>query len=1422
MIQYKPVDFDPFQGHDYLLNLPTTEAQQEIFASIVMDPSASCAFNESLTVDLQGPLNSAALKTAAQQTLIRHDALRATFAPDGSQFMISKQEQCLFKEVDMSNKAQDQQFSNVQQLREQEVQLPFDLLKGPLIRLTLVHLSKDHHLLLLSGHHIVCDGWSIAVLIEDLGHFYNAQLQGKTPELSPAHAFSDYAVYKQQQLQQKNYQKSEAYWLQLFLGGATQATPTQTTKPQFPILDLPTDYPRPTHRSYHSHRVDYELPLTLIDKITRLGAKQGCSLVNTLFAAFKLLIYSLTKESNLIIGMPAAEQSILGQYYLIGHCVNMLPIKTQLNPKQSFNAYLKTVKQNMLDAYEHQDYTFGSLIQKLPLQRDPSRIPLMPITFNLDQKIESKDFHWDELTVSYTSNPRRFENFELFVNASKGDGKLILEAQYNSDLFKEERVWNWMQQYESLLELLLQVPEQPITEVIASKQQHEQHSLLTTLNNTRVEYASQCGVHDLIHTQALQTPDKIALFDEVERENGAGQQMSYLELDQLSSQIAHRLIQHGVKSQDLVGLCMERSVHMVAALIGIWKSGAGYVPLDPNYPSDRLEYMIQNSGMGLIVTESAIAAELPDSQAKQIIFDQQIATLKTLNTQAPELVEFSSTQVAYTIYTSGSTGKPKGVMISHRNAVNFLQSMATRPGLCRDDKLLAVTTISFDIAVLELYLPLIMGAQVLIASRETAIDGEKLIGHIEQDGITYLQATPMTWRLMLACGWQGNPNLKMLCGGEPFPRDLVESLWGKVDSQWNMYGPTETTVWSTCFQIRDPQEPLYIGQPIANTQVYILDQNLKPVAPGETGALYIGGDGLAIGYLGAEQLTQEKFIASPIKSLPSSPHIYYTGDLGRYHHNGQLECLGRDDSQIKLRGFRIELGEIQTVIARHPAIAQCVIKLIEMDGDKSLCAYVILHPTPGNTLSFSDMRQFARQKLPEYMIPSHLQLMDDFPKTLNGKIDSKALPLPSSTSQRETETKQKLAAIDHPPMAASPEEQLLIQIFQQVLMIDAVTSQDNFFELGGHSLLSLKVIQQLKQQCSHQITPRMMLTDSIRQLGGQISEITDTKFKESFQSKLQATASNPQLEESETGTNNPEAEQAKGLFFNTLVKPNCDTQESPQANSQKLFGFYYPAVQQATPQTVSQPSSHQLGVMLLYPIQQEYMRCHWGIKHLAKRLAKQGFPVFKFDYYGSGDSFGESQDFNLQQCLADIQAAEQTFRQQCDIQQIAIIGMRLGATLAAQYARQHEIQQLYLWEPVINGQRHWQELKQLQKELLSRIRENSSIFSANPNRHAMHPGKQQEELLGYRVSQQLIDELQELDLMEILQPSEQRTLLVTSQDTREMRDLKEHLINSNPQFSYQLADDPINWVDLEQYLNSIIPHHSMNQIVSFLTGGHNE
>ncbi|AVH69409.1 non-ribosomal peptide synthetase [Nostoc sp. 'Lobaria pulmonaria (5183) cyanobiont'] len=1072
------VDFDPFSDGELLLTAPATESQKEIWASVQMGDGANCAYNQSQSLRLKGNLDVKALQSAMQELVQRHEALRTTFSTDGNTLCIVASLRIEIPIIDLSRLESQEQETKIASILQQEVKQPFDLEHGPLFRAKIVKLHLQEHLAILTAHHIICDGWSWTVLLPDVGKLYSGLQQGIVPELEEPDRFSEYATLQEEETQSSEAIATEKYWLDQF-------------SDSLPVLDFPSDRPRPLFRTFNAAREDWHLNPELVVNLKQLGTKLGCSFMTTILSGLEVWLHRLTGQNDLVVGVFAAGQAALGQYNLVGHCVNLLPLRSRINGEKSFIDYLQTRRSAVLDAYDHQQFTFGSLIKKLVFPRDSSRIPLVPITFNIEQGLDGNSLPFAGLEVECFFNPREFENFELFINATELRGQLILECQYNTNLFDADTIRRRMAEFEALLAGIVANPNQIIAKLPILPTTEQQ--LLAAWNNTQTAYPQDKSIHQLFETQVERTPDAIAVVFQ-------NQQLTYLELEERANQLAHYLQTLGVKPGVLVGIFLERSTEIAIALLAVLKGGGAYVPLDPTYPKERLIFMLDDAQVSVLLTQANLLDLLPN-QVEVVCLDTDKEKITHYPTHKPAYLA-NTENLAYVIYTSGSTGTPKGVKVSHQNVVNLLGSMREQPGLTQQDILLSVTTLSFDIAVLEIFLPLIVGATTLIVSREVATDGEKLLKTLNHSGTTVMQATPATWRLLLAAGWQGSKQLKILCGGEALPPTLAKELVNRAHSVWNMYGPTETTIWSTCYQIKADGMPL-IGQPIANTEIYLLDAYQQPVAVGVPGELYIGGAGVALGYLNRPELTTERFISNPFSQVPHT-RLYRTGDLVRYRTDGNLEYLQRIDNQFKIRGFRIELGEIEMVMAQHPIVKEAVVVVREdIPDEKILVGYLVPKPPSevessaksasstqhtqawnqrsdllseseslqnqtlsdayanspiqkqtGNNQLIPQLRQFLKEKLPNYMVPTTFVTLDAMPLTPNGKVDRKALPIPDFARPELTEGYVAPCTLV---------EQQIAGIWAQVLNLKNIGIHDNFFELGGHSVLAIQVTSRLRQ-----------------------------------------------------------------------------------------------------------------------------------------------------------------------------------------------------------------------------------------------------------------------------------------------------------------------------------------------------------------------
>ncbi len=1009
---------------------PLSFAQESLWLVHQIAPQ-SAAYNLPHALRLTGPLNVAVLEQSLQELVNRHETLRSTFpAIEGrpSQVIAPSVSVKLAVE-DCSHLPEAEREQRARERINAERAKPFDLAQGPLLRINLLRLAEREHILLLLLHHIISDGWSDEVILKELTTLYRAFSAGQPsplPELPIQYA--DYAIWQRERLQNEQMQRLLAYWKQQLAGAPA-------------VLDLPTDHPRPTIQTFVGADCAFELPASLTRQLQALSQQEHASHFMTLLAAFQALLARYTGREDIIVGSPFANRSRPETEGLIGFLVNMLVLRANFSGSPSFRSLLRQARKTALEAYEHQELPFEKLVEALQPERSLSYSPLFQVFFDVENApppgVEAGGLTWQMLTLdNFTSQ------FDLHLVIHEAPDKLSGFFTYNTDLFEAATIERMVGHWLTLLEEMVAHPDQPIATLPLLTQAERQH-ILVDWNASQAAYPQDQCVSQLFEAQAARTPQAVAVVDEKT-------QLTYQELNTRANQLAHHLRSLGVGPESLVGLCLDRSVDMVVGMLGVHKAGGAYVPLDPTFPAERLAFMLEDSQPAVLVTQQPLRSSLPESGLTVVCLD----TDQPLLAQQPgDNLPAAATpdNLAYVIYTSGSTGKPKGVQVLQRALVNFLWSMREQPGLTDQDSLLAVTTLSFDIAGLELFLPLLVGARVVLVSREIAANGADLARALERSKATVMQATPVTWRMLLEAGWQGSPSLKILCGGEALPWDLAQQLLKRCASLWNLYGPTETTIWSTVRQITPADTLISIGRPIANTQVYVLDANLQPVPAGVPGELYIGGDGLARGYLHRPELTAERFIQHPFSDTEGA-RIYRTGDLARWLPNGELEHLGRLDHQVKVRGFRIELGEIETTLLQHPAARQAVVIAREdTPGNKRLVAYVI--PAEGQELTFKDLRAFLKASLPDYMVPSACVMLEAFPQTPNGKIDRKLLPPPETGGQAGGD------GYAAPTQMAHYE---LISIWEELLDVRPIGIKDSFFNLGGHSLLAARLINRVE------------------------------------------------------------------------------------------------------------------------------------------------------------------------------------------------------------------------------------------------------------------------------------------------------------------------------------------------------------------------
>lgn len=1044
----RSVEFDPFAGAAISASFPTTEPQKEVWLSSQLGPDASCSYNQSIVLELRGRLSVEALEAALNDVVRRHDALRAMVSADGESLLIADDLSISLPTVDLASLDPESAEAETRRLLTGEVTTPFDLLNGPLIRARLLRRSDDRDDLVVSAHHIVCDGWSFELLLGDLARFYNARQSGQDARLPNADSFQVYVQRHSDPGYADDIRTSEEYWLQRF-----RHVPPQT--------EFPPDLSRPKERSFEAHCLLHPLPISLVDDLRKLGSAHRCSLMTTLLCAFEVFVSRLTGLNELVIGVPSAGQLAFDCPGLVGHCVNLLPLRTHVEPSLSFAGYLDSRRTQILSDFDHQKFTYGSLIKSLRLKRDVSRMPLTSLMFNIDQPL--KGIAFDGLELRIRSNPRQYDAFEQFFNLTMEDDEATIECQYNSNLFSEPLMRHRLESFQKLLEEIAQNADQRIDaiDLLSARQRN----LVTSewAGDAADEPATAASVYELVRGQAGKTPDNPAV-------SCAGQALTYAQLDASVAARSLALRQAGVGRGSVVGVHMARSIDLVATLLSVLRIGATYLPLDPGLPDERLRLICGDARLALLVTDDEERPGWLDDAAKTIRSETM--------TQASELagtledVAVDPADAAYMIYTSGSTGKPKGVVVRHSNVVNFLLSMAREPGMVESDRLLAVTTCSFDISVLEFFLPLCVGAEVVIATNEETRDGKTLAELLEKRRITVLQSTPATWKLLLASGWKSGTGLKALCGGEAMPIELARELLPRVGALYNMYGPTETTVWSTVHRFEaEPRDKVPLGKPIRNTRLYVLDRNRRPVPPGTIGELCIGGRGVAAGYHDRAELTADKFADLPFRP---EERIYATGDLVRFSGSGELYFEGRSDDQVKIRGYRVELGDIENALQQVESVSEAVVVVKQLStDDHRLIAHVV--PAKGTALSAAKLRKELRRVLPDYMIPQHIVEIAAMPLSPSGKIDRKALP--------DMELKGNRQSVDPP---ATETERQIAAIWKEAIGVNGIDRRDHFFELGGHSLLAMHVIAEIEQRMKVRIPVAALMLDSLQQIAAAI------------------------------------------------------------------------------------------------------------------------------------------------------------------------------------------------------------------------------------------------------------------------------------------------------------------------------------------------
>lgn len=1010
---------------------PASYSQEQLWFLEQM-PNEKPPYNALIACKLTGLLDSDALSKSIREVMRRHEVLRTRFVyQDAALYQLVsdmesvKQLNVIFPEWSKENEADKE--AEINNLIRRETEQPFELSKGA-FRTNLIRISSHEHILLIGMHHIICDGWSIDILTNELIACYESYVRGESPTLEkPLVQYKDYAYWQRQKLEGKGVEELKNYWRGQLQG-------------ELSIINLPTDYPRPAVQRFKGATESVILPKELLNQLTNFSKNEGVTLYVTLMSLMQTVLYRYTGQETILVGSPVANRDMKEVSNLIGYFTNTIVIKGCFSDEIGFRVLLKQLRDTTMGAFAHKEFPFDKLVELLNPRRDLSYSPVFQafMTFqsmanhDAEHDVGKKMHNLDIQFIGVGQDTSKFDISFYFLEAIDG---LHLSIEYDIDLFNRSTIVELMNAFQFVTEQVMDNPDVTVSDLLLMKE-HRAVELAKRWNETHGAVPESPYVYLEFEAQVERTPDAIAFRSEHEV-------LTYRELNIRANRLANYMWHAGIKPGTIVGVALNRTADLVIGLLAIWKANCAYLPLDMSYPQERIEFIVKDSSIGCLLTEECFESMFEWFAMKMLLIDTESARIADEDYRNVR-GEQSDSDLAYLIYTSGSTGRPKGVQIRHSSVINFLCSMSSVPGITDKDVLLALTPISFDISVLELFLPLTRGATVAMVSGETAKDGRKLIDSISYLQATMIQATPATWKMLLEHGWKPVWPIKKLCGGEALTKDLAQKLLTMPGSLWNMYGPTETTVWSAVYEVtHTDHRTMPIGKPIANTQIYILDKQMRLLPPGLPGEIAIGGFGVAKGYYNRPELNAEKFVHAPFQNQ-AEPRLYLTGDLGRYLSDGNIEFMGRMDFQVKIRGYRIEIGEIEHSITEHPVVDQTVVIVREQEySDKSLIAYCKMN----GVSRLEEVKEYVRGKLPGFMVPSLFVKVEQFPLTPNGKIDRKALPQP---------LEDRLVASRIAPR--TPTEETLVKLWEELLGVGAVCVQDSFFDLGGHSLTITRLL----------------------------------------------------------------------------------------------------------------------------------------------------------------------------------------------------------------------------------------------------------------------------------------------------------------------------------------------------------------------------
>jgi len=1011
-------------------------SQQQLWVLAQMLADSPAYNDQPFAYHLRGMLDVEALGQALCEIVRRHGSLRTVFVNAEGQPLqvLSEPGAWTLPVVDLLGEADAHQ--RLEQLLLEEAIRGFDLARGPLFRAQLYRLDVDTNVLQLTRHHIISDGWSTPLLLRELGTLYEAFSAGRPSPLAELPIqYADFAEWQRDWLQGEVLERQLGYWKEQLKGAPA-------------LLELPSERLRPASQSYRGARETAVFPLSLLRRLEALSREEGASLFMTLLAAFQTLLCRYSGQEDIAVGSPIAGRNRVEVEGLIGFFINMLVLRSDLSGNPTFRELLGRVKEVALEAYAHQDLPFERLVEELHPERNLSYSPLFQVLFTV-QDTPSEPARLGALEMRSEFIHTGTSKFDLSMEMTAGPDGLEAAVEYSTDLFGREMIRRLLDHFRVLLEGIVAAPDQRIA-ALPLLVEAERRQAISGWN--RVEsYARGACLHECFEKQVELTPDAVALVCEDER-------LSYAELNRRANRLAHRLRELGVKPDELVGLRSERGVEMVIGIVGILKAGGAYLPLDPAYPKERVAFMLEDSRVAVVVTQKALAVDLEGIAVTRVLLDEPLAGPET--DPAPVA---TADHLAYVIYTSGSTGKPKGVLITHYNVTRLFEATEAWYGFDRRDVWTLFHSYAFDFSVWELWGALLYGGRLVVVPYLVSRSPEAFRELLVRERVTVLNQTPSAFRQLVQADL-AQPKAAfalryVIFGGEALELQSLRPWFERYGDERpllvNMYGITETTVHVTYRPIRrrdlESGQGSVIGMPIPDLQVYILDAHGQPLPIGVPGEMYVGGAGVARGYLNRGDLSAQRFIPDPFRTTPGAT-LYRSGDLARRLENGDIEYLGRLDHQVKIRGFRIELGEIEAVLAEHPAVREGVVLAREdVPGDKRLVAYLVADHPPADLVG--KLRALLRASLPEYMVPATFVLLEALPLTPNGKIDRKALPLPDRSGSTQ-------AAYVAP---RTPTEEILAGTWAELLGAERVGIEDNFFDLGGHSLLAMQVVSRVRQ-----------------------------------------------------------------------------------------------------------------------------------------------------------------------------------------------------------------------------------------------------------------------------------------------------------------------------------------------------------------------